>query len=272
MRASRIWLGLGYALACAGVGCGDDSADDGRPTLPVDGGRGGAAGAAGAAGSSQGGAAGGAAGTSGATGGNAARGGAGAGGDAGRTSSGGRGGRGGRPGSGGAGGMSGSGAMGGAMAGGGAGTCAQELRCKLTAPPSSGDPHQDCVDRINQFRMECACLPPLQRWTEGEACADMMAEYDSSRPNAHAGFMDGICEGGSAQNECPGWRSNDMIIQGCLQSMWDEGPPPTPMCSGQCFQTYGHFINMTSTRSTKVACGFFTTSNGRIWSVQNFSR
>ena len=143
--------------------------------------------------------------------------------------------------------------------------------CKKLDPPGHhvypGYPH-----RINQFRRDCACLPPLARWTEGEICADMMAEYDSSRPNAHAGFMDNICMGGSAQNECPGWRSNEMIIQGCLQSMWDEGPPPTPMCSGQWFQTYGHFINMTSTRATKVACGFFTTSGGKIWSVQNFSR
>jgi hypothetical protein len=37
------------------------------------------------------------------------------------------------------------------------------------------------------------------RWTEGEACA-VEAEYDVTR-EAHAGFLAGICEGGSAQNE-----------------------------------------------------------------------
>ena len=62
------------------------------------------------------------------------------------------------------------------------------------------------------------------------------------------------------------------LVDRCLQSMWDEGPPPMQPCEGDCFQTYGHFINMTSTRSTKVACGFFTTADGEIWSVQNFTR
>ena len=150
--------------------------------------------------------------------------------------------------------------------------CVENLTCQLAALPSTGDVHQDCVDRINQFRTQCACLPAYTRWMEGEACADMMSEYDSSQPTAHAGFKANICQGGSSQNECPGWRSESMIVSGCLQSMWNEGPPPSSTCDGACFQMYGHFINMTSTRSTKVACGFYTASNGEIWSVQNFSR
>jgi hypothetical protein len=165
--------------------------------------------------------------------------------------------------------------MGGAGAGGGGQIpgCVQNLGCQLSPPPSTGDAHQDCVDRINQFRMQCACLTPLARWTEGEACADMMSEYDSTQPTAHAGFRARICmPGGSSQNECPGWRSESQIIDRCLQSMWNEGPPPMQPCEGDCFQEYGHFINMSSTRSTKVACGFFTTPDGEIWSVQNFSR
>lgn len=265
MHARWLWVALG--LVGSVFACGDDGDSDLPPV--VVGGMGGASGAA--AGGASGGTAGsagmaGRAGSSGSTG--MAMAGRGTGGRSGNGGAG-RGesgnGAGGRAGSGMAGTMG--------MAGGAAGSgCAQNLRCKLTAPASTGDVHQDCVDRINQFRTECACLPPLARWTEGEACADMMAEYDSSRPNAHAGFMDRICMGGSAQNECPGWRSNEMIVSGCLQSMWDEGPPPMQPCDGQCFQTYGHFINMSNTRFTKVACGFFTTSNGRIWSVQNFSR
>jgi hypothetical protein len=137
---------------------------------------------------------------------------------------------------------------------------------------SSGDVRQDCVDRVNQFRTQCACLPPLERWTDGEACADMMAQYDSgSGMSAHAGFQAKICNGGNAQNECPGWRSEAQIVSGCLQQMWNEGPPPSTPCTGSCFQTYGHFINMTNTRMKKVACGFYTTSEGQVWSVQNFS-
>ena len=67
--------------------------------------------------------------------------------------------------------------------------------CSPTAAPSSGDLAQDCVDRINQFRAECQCLPPLARWEDGEECADEQAEYDSTR-EPHAGFRDGICDSG----------------------------------------------------------------------------
>jgi hypothetical protein len=129
------------------------------------------------------------------------------------------------------------------------------------------------VDRINQFRTECACLEPLERWTEGEDCADQMAEYDAIADDAHAGFQDDICNGGFGQNECPGWRSEAQIIEGCLQSMWNEGPPPTDPCNGQCFQTHGHFINMTNPDYSRVACGFYTNpSNDEVWAVQNFAR
>jgi hypothetical protein len=181
----------------------------------------------------------------------------------------------------------GSGARGGTVATGGAGPtggtptggtggtagtagCVENLGCELDPPPSTGDVHQDCVNRINQFRGECACLPPLERWTEGEACADEMAEYDSTR-SAHAGFRAGICEGGSGQNECPGWDSETEVIDGCLQSMWDEGPPPTEPCNNSCFNMYGHFINMTNEDYGRVACGFYTTAGGEVWAVQNFT-
>lgn len=135
--------------------------------------------------------------------------------------------------------------------------------CSPSVPASTGDVYQDCVDRINQFRADCQCLPPLERWTEGEACADEHAEYDSTR-SAHAGFRDGICEnGGRGQNECPGWRSVEQTISGCLQSMWDEGP-------GEPFSEHGHYINMTNPAHSRVACGFYTTDDGRVWAVQNF--
>jgi len=49
----------------------------------------------------------------------------------------------------------------------------------------------------------------------------------------------------------------------CLQQMWNEGP-------GADFQAHGHYINMSSTKYTKVACGFYKTSNGSIWAVQDF--
>jgi hypothetical protein len=135
--------------------------------------------------------------------------------------------------------------------------------CRPAPLPSIGDPREDCVRRINQLRWACQCLPPLQRWTEGESCADQHAEYDSTR-SPHAGFSGGICSpGGWAQNECPGWGSIEAIISGCLQAMWDEGP-------GEPYSQHGHYINMTNPSYSMVACGFHETPGGQVWAVQNF--
>ena len=135
--------------------------------------------------------------------------------------------------------------------------------CSPETLAPTGDSYADCVTRINQLRWECQCLPPLERWTQGEGCADDHAAYDSTR-SPHAGFIDGICEeGGWAQNECPGWRSTEQVIDGCLQAMWNEGP-------GEPYSAHGHYINMTNPSYTMVACGFHETSDGQVWSVQNF--
>ena len=64
--------------------------------------------------------------------------------------------------------------------------------CSLGPVLDSGNFKADCVARINQFRWDCQCLPPLDRWTDGETCADKHAEYDSTN-GAHAGFIDDIC-------------------------------------------------------------------------------
>lgn len=135
--------------------------------------------------------------------------------------------------------------------------------CQPAVLPSTGDPAADCVNRINQLRWECQCLPPLERWTGGERCADQHAQYDSTRA-PHSGFRDGICEpGGWAQNECPGWGSTDQVVDRCLQMMWDEGP-------GEPFSEHGHYINMSNPSYSAVACGFHETSDGQIWAIQNF--
>jgi hypothetical protein len=120
-------------------------------------------------------------------------------------------------------------------------------------------PYTDCVDRINGFRATID-LPPLDRWSDAEPCADDQAQSDSETGEAHGAF--GAC-GESAQNECPGWGSYDDIIDGCLQMMWDEGP-------GEPYEEHGHYINMTNTAYSEVACGFYETPDGAIWSVQDF--
>ena len=131
--------------------------------------------------------------------------------------------------------------------------------CSPTPFPTTGDPREDCVRRINQFRHECQCLPPLQRWTEGESCADQQALYDSQGNGAHAGFQDSVCSPrGNAQNECPSWGDWGRVNGQCLQMMWDEGP-------GEPFSAHGHYINMSSNNYSMVACG-----EGGGWFVQNF--
>jgi len=136
--------------------------------------------------------------------------------------------------------------------------------CRPAPLASTGDPYEDCVRRINQLRAECQCLGPLERWRDGEDCADMQAEYDANGAGAHGGFRAGICSPrGRAQNECPAYPAGS-IVPTCLQQMWDEGP-------GEPFREHGHYLNMTNPAHSRVACGFYTTEDGRVWAVQNFN-
>ncbi len=126
-----------------------------------------------------------------------------------------------------------------------------------TSSGSTGDGslEQLCVDTINQYRATLG-LKPYVRWTSAETCSDGEAASDSKTGKAHGAF--GTC-GEMAQNECPGWSGPpETMIKGCLAAMWAEGPGG------------GHYENMRSSRYTTAACGFATTSAGKIWSVQNF--
>lgn len=135
--------------------------------------------------------------------------------------------------------------------------------CAPVPPPSTGNPYQDCVARINQLRVECQCLPPLARWKGGEACANKHAKHDAKH-GIHAGFNAKLCKpSGRAQNECPAWPSTQRVLGDCLQRMWDEGP-------GKRFSKHGHYLNLSSVAHEAVACGFGQDADGQIWSVQNF--
>ena len=172
----------------------------------------------------------------------------------------GSGGRGGSSGAGGRAGASGSAGSGAAAGSGGSPGCTPNYACRPTPPPATGDAHADCVARINQFR-DCVCVPRLERWTEAESCANQQVAYDRARNDAHAGWTGNICSPkGSGQNECLGG-----AVNGCQQSMFDEGPPPQTPCEDACFQRHDHFINMTNRSFRRVACGF----DGS-WSVQNY--
>jgi hypothetical protein len=129
-----------------------------------------------------------------------------------------------------------------------------------TPTASATDPAQLCVDTINVHRASIG-LPPYARWTAAEACVDAQSLADSQSGVPHSAF--GQC-GEWAQNECPGWPGPPaQMIGSCLQAMWNEGP-------GQDFGAHGHYINMTSTTYTRVACGFSVLPNGAVWAAQDF--
>lgn len=117
-----------------------------------------------------------------------------------------------------------------------------------------------CVEIVNEYRATLE-LAPYARWTDGESCADGEARSDSETGVPHGAFP--RCEE-LAQNECPGWPGPvEAMLEGCLAGMWAEGP-------GEDFETHGHYINMSSTAYSEVACGFHTAAGGAMWSVQNF--
>jgi len=127
-------------------------------------------------------------------------------------------------------------------------------------PPVFSDPGQRCVDTVNQYR-QSQRLPPVGRWLMAEGCTSAEARDSAASGQPHGAF--GRC-GELAQNVCPAWSGTaDQVTGPCIQSMWNEGP-------GGDFATHGHYLNLTSTRFTRVACGYFTTPQGSTWAVLNF--
>lgn len=136
-----------------------------------------------------------------------------------------------------------------------------------------------CVETINMYRATLD-LPPLMRASpELEACSDMGAKKDGDANAPHSSAGD--CRPLGAQNTCPGYpaRNGDVTaaLNQCLAQMWAEGEPPNGveaciMDRSGCFQAHGHWINMQSTTSKQVACGFYKMANGRYWMNQDFGR
>jgi hypothetical protein len=149
---------------------------------------------------------------------------------------------------------------------------------------SSGAPNDPYAEdrnqtlaRINELRATKG-LPPYQRWIEGEACADLQAQDDSQTMMPHNAWFTGKfgCDGGSNQNECPGWGGPP-----CVDAMWAEQEAPGCSncdncpgdhgCDGCDFygtltgDVCGHYENLSATSYSMVACGF-----GGGWMVINF--
>lgn len=123
-----------------------------------------------------------------------------------------------------------------------------------------GDARTRCVDRINELRASKG-KGPIPRLASAESCADGQAKSDSESGKAHGAFNDCANQvknwSGIAQNECPGYKSVEATLTGCIDMMWAEGPGG------------GHYENMMGD-STHMACGFYTTPDGKVWQVQDY--
>jgi len=151
---------------------------------------------------------------------------------------------------------------------------------------TSSDPleslRQVCVDTINGHRATLG-LAPLRRASKTqESCSDQGAKKDGESMMAHSSA--GSCSGLGAQNTCPSWKFGpgtgnatlEAALKRCLQQMWDEGMPPVPVntciADKSCFPKYGHWINMSSSTSRVVSCGFYDMGKSTYWMNQDFGR
>jgi hypothetical protein len=146
---------------------------------------------------------------------------------------------------------------------------------------------QVCVDEINMYRAMLPSLKPLKRATAAqETCSDSGAQMDGDSGEAHGSARAGLCTkvGLGSEDTCPGWgvggfSGNATItdaLKQCLKQMWAEGEPPVSraMCvqdlSG-CFEKYGHYLNMSDSGVSSVACSFYKMKNGEYWMNQDFT-
>lgn len=123
-----------------------------------------------------------------------------------------------------------------------------------------GDARIRCVDRVNELRATKG-KGPIPRLASAEPCADGQAKSDSESGKAHGAFDACLNQvkkwRGVAQNECPNYKSVEATLTGCIDAMWKEGPGG------------GHYDNMMGD-STHIACGFYTTPEGKVWQVQDY--
>ncbi len=138
-----------------------------------------------------------------------------------------------------------------------------EYCAKAQETPKTNTLAQLCIDEINKHRATIN-LPALARWNGIEACVDGQAKYDAQTNTPHSAFT--RCKE-LAQNVC--WWSGKTAETGmkdCLQAMWNEGP------ENKDGKPHNHYENMINPAYTKVACGFYTASNGAMWSDQDFGK
>lgn len=116
--------------------------------------------------------------------------------------------------------------------------------------------------KINELRASVKS-PPLERWRDGESCADKQSKVDYEKQTTdgphysvrHNDWCGGVPYN---QNTFPnGWTLEAVLNQG-LQNMWDEP------------RQYGHRDTMENPTYTKVATGFYKAPDGTYWIDMNF--
>jgi hypothetical protein len=270
-------LGAGGNLSTSGggtsvsIGDGGDAPGAGGQSAPD---AGDAAGQGGASAGHGGNTAGGGGDSAGSAGASAGRGGSGAG--SGGDGAGGLGGDG-AGGAGGTGGLGGSNGVGGS-GGGGASSELDMLR-------------QICVGEINKYRTMLG-LNALERANAAqEMCADAAAQMDGYTMVDHGAANAGFCAsvGLGPESTCPGWPVGGFsgyatladTLRGCLQAIWDEGPPPAGTSREQCesdrrydgcYGMHGAYLVMTDPDLSAVACAFYDQGNARWWLSQDYAR
>ena len=117
-----------------------------------------------------------------------------------------------------------------------------------------------CLQITNEYHATVGAAALTENTAEN-SCVDGQAEEDSGTGTAHGAFGD--CKE-SAQNECSGWDGTpESVVTNCLAQMFAEGP-------GTDYNKHGHYINMTKTSYQQVSCGFSTTSDNKIWLIQDY--
>lgn len=150
-----------------------------------------------------------------------------------------------------------------------------------STPSSSASESKDwrsqCLDIINEYRKTENAKPLVLAEDAKQTCTDNQAASDLKDNSAHGHFGD--C-GEWAQNTGPNVSLTATIdtvgiAKRYLKMMWDE---KKLVESGERdpekdadYSYIGHYLNMRSTKYTKVACGFATSSDGKTgWLNINF--
>ncbi|MBL8685128.1 MAG: hypothetical protein JNK05_38480 [Myxococcales bacterium] len=155
-----------------------------------------------------------------------------------------------------------------------------------------GQLHQDCIDRINQYRAGTIRFSngssdpgvprtALNHLMGNNACSTAQALGDmvvnggaGGCAGAHTTSFSCPWTGTVGQNTCcmrSGATYAEIRAQmySCLQLMWDEG---IGMPSNAAYTSAnGHWYNMRNSAFTQVSCGFAFDNRGRVWMNQDFS-